>query len=184
MTVKDSLMAIKDFRVDRCKKHNLIDILMIVFFGLLCGYKSIEEIHFYAELSIDVLKRYLELPNGIPSSDTILRVLARIETKVLENVFAEYAKSTFKSRLEKDDVIAIDAMGMVRSWRLNKKTGEESYENRYFITSLRTVEKAAYALRSHWSIENNLHVVSHIEIRGWHSFEDLLYVTNLHFRMQ
>ena len=81
---------------------------MIVFFGLLCGYKSIEEIHFYAELSIDVLKRYLELPNGIPSSDTILRVLARIETKVLENVFAEYAKSTFKSRLEKDDVIAID----------------------------------------------------------------------------
>lgn len=318
MTVKDSLMAIKDFRVDRCKKHNLIDILMIVFFGLLCGYKSIEEIHFYAELSIDVLKRYLELPNGIPSSDTILRVLARIETKVLENVFAEYAKSTFKSRLEKDDVIAIDGktecnseykpqpgfgkrhkaihmvsawatrlgvcfgqvktyeksneitaipellelldlkgvivtidamgcqkkiaekitkkhsdylfslkgnqesihditkaffscnpldeqsckkdeiqkleceteighgrvekreyflctdlkwfidkkewsnlngIGMVRSWRLNKKTGEESYENRYFITSLRTVEKAAYALRSHWSIENNLHWV-------------------------
>ena len=48
---------------------------------------------------------------------------------------------------------------MVRSWRLNKKTGEESYENRYFITSLRTVEKAAYALRSHWSIENNLHWV-------------------------
>lgn len=81
---------------------------MIVFFGLLCGYKSIEEIHFYAELSIDVLKRYLELPNGISSSDTILRVLARIETKVLKNVFAEYAKSTFKSRLEKDDVITID----------------------------------------------------------------------------
>ena len=30
------------------------------------------------------------------------------DIKVLENVFAEYAKSTFKSRLEKDDVIAID----------------------------------------------------------------------------
>ena len=43
----------------------------------------------------------------IPSSDTILRVLARIETKVLENVFAEYERSTFKSKLEEDDVIAI-----------------------------------------------------------------------------
>ena len=43
----------------------------------------------------------------IPSSDTILRVLARIETKVLENVFAEYARSTFKSKLEEDGVIAI-----------------------------------------------------------------------------
>ena len=81
MPVKDSLMTIEDFRIDRCKKHKLVDILMIVFFGLLCGYKSIEEIHFYAELSIDVLKKYLELPNGIPSNDTILRVLARLETK-------------------------------------------------------------------------------------------------------
>ena len=70
MTVKDSLMTIEDFRIDRCKKRKLVDILMIVFFGLLCRYKSIEEIHFYAELSIDVLKKYLELPNGIPSSDT------------------------------------------------------------------------------------------------------------------
>lgn len=58
-------MTIEDFRIDRCKKRKLVDILMIVFFGLLCGYKSIEEIHFYAELSIDVLKKYLELPNGI-----------------------------------------------------------------------------------------------------------------------
>ena len=85
MTVKDSLMTIEDFRIDRCKKRKLVDILMIVFFGLLCGYKSIEEIDFYAELSIDVLKKYLELANGIPSSDTILRVLARLETKELEN---------------------------------------------------------------------------------------------------
>ena len=52
MTVKDSLMSIEDFRIDRCKKRKLVDILMIVFFGLLCGYKSIEEIHFYTELSI------------------------------------------------------------------------------------------------------------------------------------
>ena len=85
MTVKDSLMTIEDFRIDRCKKRKLVDILMIVFFGLLCGYKSIEEIDFCAELSIDVLKKYLELANGIPSSDTILQVLARLETKELEN---------------------------------------------------------------------------------------------------
>ena len=53
---------------------------MIVFFGLLCGYKSIESIHLYAELSVNVLKKYLILANGIPSADTILRVLAKIDT--------------------------------------------------------------------------------------------------------
>lgn len=61
--------------------------------------------------------------------------------------------------IDKKEWSNLNGIGMVRSWRLNKKTGEESYENRYFITSLRTVEKAAYALRSHWSIENNLHWV-------------------------
>ena len=51
MNLKESLETIKDSRIDRCKKHSLVDILMIVFFGLLCGYKSIESIHLYAELS-------------------------------------------------------------------------------------------------------------------------------------
>ena len=86
MNLKESLETIKDSRIDRCKKHNLVDILMIVFFGLLCGYKSIESIHLYAELSINILKKYLLLANGIPSADTILRVLARIDTEQLERM--------------------------------------------------------------------------------------------------
>ena len=95
MTVKDSLMTIEDFRIDRCKKRKLVDILMLVFFGLLCGYKNIEVIHFYAELSIDVLKKYLELPK-IPISDTILRVPARLETKELENVLDLFDNSVIE----------------------------------------------------------------------------------------
>lgn len=42
MNLKESLETINDSRIDRCKKHSLVDILMIVFFGALCGYKSIE----------------------------------------------------------------------------------------------------------------------------------------------
>ena len=40
---------------------------------------------------------------------------------------------------------------------MNKKTGEESCEARYFITSVDDGTKAAVALRSHRRIENNLH---------------------------
>ncbi|MBQ7538469.1 MAG: transposase family protein, partial [Treponema sp.] len=50
MTLKESLMTIKDFRIDRCKKHNLCDILMIVLIGYLTGCKDFEEIHFTAEI--------------------------------------------------------------------------------------------------------------------------------------
>ena len=108
MNLKESLETIKDSRIDRCKKHSLVDILMIVFFGLLCGYKSIESIHLYAELSINVLKKYLVLANGIPSADTILRVLAKIDTEQLGKVFIEYARSVFENRIKDGDVVAFD----------------------------------------------------------------------------
>ena len=108
MNLKESLETINDSRIDRCKKHSLVDILMIVFFGLLCGYKSIESIHLYAELSINVLKKYLLLANGIPSADTILRVLAKIDTGQLGKIFIEYAKLVFGNRIKEGDVVAFD----------------------------------------------------------------------------
>lgn len=108
MNLKESLETINDSRIDRCKKHSLVDILMIVFFGLLCGYKSIESIHLYAELSINVLKKYLLLANGIPSADTILRVLARIDTEQLGKIFIEYAKLVFGNKIKEGDVVAFD----------------------------------------------------------------------------
>ena len=108
MTLQESFENIKDERIDRCKKHNLVDILMIMFMGVLCGYKSIEQIQFYAALSEQTLKKYLKLENGIPSSDTILRVLARIDAKQLEKVFIEYARETFGKHIAEDEVLAID----------------------------------------------------------------------------
>lgn len=37
-------MTVKDFRIDRCKKHNLCDILMIMLIGYLPGCKDISEV--------------------------------------------------------------------------------------------------------------------------------------------
>ena len=55
------------------------------------GCKNIEKIHFTAEVSEEMLRKYLELPNEILSTDTILRVLAGIDGKELEKVLANYA---------------------------------------------------------------------------------------------
>ena len=122
MTLQESFENIKDERVERCKKHNLVDILMLVFVGVLCGYKSIEQIQFYATLSEQTLKKYLKLENGIPSSDTILRVLARIDAKQLEKVFIEYARETFGKHIAEDEVLAIDGKTIRREYA---PTGED-----------------------------------------------------------
>ena len=48
---------------------------------------------------------------------------------------------------------------MVESERIQKKTGEVQRQVRYFISSLKDVEKSAIGIRSHWGIENKLHWV-------------------------
>jgi predicted transposase YbfD/YdcC len=49
----------------------------------------------------------------------------------------------------------LKAVVKVKSTRVVK--GEISIANRYFLTSLEDPETLAYAIRTHWSIENNLH---------------------------
>lgn len=115
MELRESLGQIKDFRIDRCKKHDLTEILLIVLIGMLCGHKNIEEIQFNAELSEEFLKKYLKLENGIPSADTILRVLAGIDSRQLEKVFCEYTKDMFNDQLPENEIIAIDGKTIRRS---------------------------------------------------------------------
>ena len=55
----------------------------------------------------------------------------------------------------KEQWTGLNAIGMVKSKRMIQ--GEESIECRYYITSLTEVEQFAYAVRKHWSIENQLH---------------------------
>ena len=60
---------------------------------------------------------------------------------------------------EKDEWSKLNAVGMLICERTIKKSGKKSVERRYFLTSLTDVEKAAFAMRAHWGIENNLHWV-------------------------
>jgi predicted transposase YbfD/YdcC len=47
----------------------------------------------------------------------------------------------------------------VESKRIDKKTGETSYDTRYYISSIGDCEKIGKGIRYHWGIENKLHWV-------------------------
>jgi hypothetical protein len=66
------------------EKHLLADILLLCFIVMVCGIEDIENIAFFDMTHIQWLKKYLKLPHGIPSADTILRVLSRIDSKQFE----------------------------------------------------------------------------------------------------
>ena len=82
-----SLKRLRIPRVDRTKKHNLVDILFIASAAVISGADSFIEIEVYGQRKAKWLKRFLDLPNGIPSHDTFGRVFALIKSEQLQQCF-------------------------------------------------------------------------------------------------
>lgn len=78
------IIQIEDKRQISKIKHKLNDIVVITLFAMLANIEYWEEIEEFGKMYFKALKRYLELPNGIPSHDTIQRVMATIEPEVTE----------------------------------------------------------------------------------------------------
>src|SRR5947209_20143933 len=79
-----------DPRVNRTRRHRLDDILAIALCAVICGADSFEEIERFGDAREDWLKRFLALPNGIPSHDTFNRVLAALDRKAFAACFGRW----------------------------------------------------------------------------------------------
>lgn len=107
---------------------------------MFCGRKSIEGIHFHAELSKEGLQKYLELPNKIPGSDTTLRILAGIDGKELEEILIKDTWEVFGSDMPEKEVVAIDRKTIRNSRYTNfsdeEKSHKTSHEDSAFASSM------------------------------------------------
>jgi len=108
MDIRANLALIPDPRIERCKKHLLTDILLLCIIAMVSGVGTVEDIAFFGIAHIEWLKRYLVLPNGIPSADTILRVLGRIDHTKFEECFLNWTRGYFRERVEPGSVIGVD----------------------------------------------------------------------------
>ena len=78
------LAEVVDLRQQKKVKHKMSDIIMLVFLAKLANANQWIEIEIFAKEHESFLRRYLELPNGIPSHDTIQRVLAMVDPEYLQ----------------------------------------------------------------------------------------------------
>jgi hypothetical protein len=108
MDIRANLAIIPDPRIERRKKHLLTDILLLYIIAMTCGVECIEDIALFGITRIQWLKQYLALPNGIPSADTILRVLARIDHTKFEECLLNWTQGYFRERVQPGYGIAID----------------------------------------------------------------------------
>lgn len=105
---------IEDPRIERCKKHQLMDILFLSLCAVLSGAEGWEDIEDFGTAKLDWLRKYLPFTHGIPKHDTIARVLSRLNPAHIQQCFINWVKAV---AAEGDaQVIAIDGKTARRSF--------------------------------------------------------------------
>ena len=109
--------ALKDPRVERTKRHKLVDIVAIGLCAVICGAEGWEDMETFGLAKEEWLRRELglELPEGIPSDDTFRRVFSRLDPAALGECIADWLRSLHERIAE--EVIALDG-----------KTARHSYD--------------------------------------------------------
>lgn len=113
---------IEDVRQERKVRHSVKDILIIVLFATLANADTWEQIADFAQWNEAYLRQYIELKNGIPSHDTIQRVMGMIRPENLQQLqmkWQEMLNSNEGGKLRK--IICVDGKTM----RSNKRKGSK-----------------------------------------------------------
>lgn len=116
----DFLQGVKDPRINRTKKHELIDILVIAICAVICGAKSWVEIEDFGEAKQEWFSIYLNLQNGIPSHDTFRRLFMLLDPEKFLEVFINWVAAVTKNTDLKQ--ICVDGKTLRRSFDKGKKS--------------------------------------------------------------
>jgi predicted transposase YbfD/YdcC len=128
-------VSIMEKRQEYKIKHNLMEIIFIVLVCTIAGCDDWQDIELFAKEREEWFKKHIELPNGIPSHDTIERVFRWIEPKQFEKCFICWTNG-FKL-LKDRQTIAIDG-----------KTCRGSSD--------KSIDRSAIHMVSAWACENSL----------------------------
>jgi predicted transposase YbfD/YdcC len=110
--------TLPDPRVERTRRHSLLDIIVMSILAVICDSEGWDEIADWAKDREEWLRTILELPNGIPCADTFRRVLSALDPKAFEACFRDWALALCKTTAGK--LVAIDGKTVRGSLDLEK----------------------------------------------------------------
>ena len=124
------------------KRHKLEDILVMGLCTIVCGGEDFTDMENFGKEREEWLRGFLELPNGIPDSDTFRRMFERIEPKELSNCLRDWLECSREER----ELVSIDG----KTIRGSKGKGQKAYhvisafvaENHITLGELKTEEKS------------------------------------------
>jgi len=137
---------LKDPRAEHLLEHYLLDIIGLTICAVICGADSWVDIENYGQAKQEWLKRFLKLPNGIPSHDTIARLFAALEPEKLQECFLSWIKAV--ALLMEGEIVAIDGKTLRHSYDKGNKKGAIhmvsawASQNRLVLAQVKVEEKS------------------------------------------
>lgn len=126
--------------------HSLEEILITTILALMANCNTFVEIHIFAEVHYEWLKKYLTFADGLPSLSTFKRIISIINPKELEEicneVFFKFIKSYNNDLLYKDVNIEIRDINS-----LDGKTANSSNRNTRDGEIQKTNAMSAYSIK-------------------------------------
>lgn len=116
MKILSVLNDIPDPRMLGKVMHPLSTILFVTLCGVLSGCETWEDIEIYCEAKLYWLSQYINLDNGIPSSDTFRRVFTLLAPECVETLLRTHAAEVVKNGLPSNQ-IAVDGKALRGSKR-------------------------------------------------------------------
>jgi predicted transposase YbfD/YdcC len=113
LSVKKHFSKLRDPRIQRHKRHLLLDIIVIALCAVICGADNWQQIAAVGRRRHDWFKRFLKLPNGIPSHDTFERVFNLLDPDAFQRCFLEWTQAL--REVLGSEHIAIDGKTLRRS---------------------------------------------------------------------
>jgi predicted transposase YbfD/YdcC len=113
----EALAAVPDPR-RQCKnlRHPLVDVLVVGFCGVLCGCDDFVELETFGRKKEEFFRRFLKLPEGIPSHDTFRRVFQAVCPQALQRCLIGWLQGVRQAVPVAGAVIAIDGKTLRRTF--------------------------------------------------------------------
>lgn len=122
LIMEEFLGLIEDPRVERTRKHSLETIVVLALLAVICGADSFVGIERFARAKKDWLASFLDMASGVPSHDTLGRVFAALDPRMLARAFQRW--TTVMATTSREKLIAIDGKTLRRSF---KQAGDNAF---------------------------------------------------------
>lgn len=159
------LEMVIDNRQEKKVLHKMRDIIALVFFSTLANANEWIEMEAFGKEHEEFLRRYIELPNGIPSHDTIQRVFAMVSPEFLQGFQVLWNEMLNREEGEKiKKILAIDGKTQCGNGNKNQKANHivSAVDDKGFCLGQKRVNEKSNEITAIPDLLDALNIKGHI----------------------